>query len=290
MTAPFQVMPDLDPDTYAELREDIREHGITVPVVYDQDDRIIDGHHRIQIADELGIDSDDIPWTVAHVDSDEVGRDLAYRLNAHRRHLNREQKRAALELSLKADPALSDRQHAERVGVSPSTAGAVRAELVDAGAVSNLDTRTDSTGRTQPSTKPFRAPDPRPVETVHLPEPASAEPDPEHDPMPSVEDFLFGQASVQDAMYRAAFTKAVGRLNDVMRFDAERLADLLGDDETWLLDRCVTDLASFNDRLANYRALLDLMDEHPTCQFVHQALDAAGMSLDEFLAARVGAA
>ena len=78
-------------------------------------------------------------------------------------------------------------------------------------------------------------------------------PEPEPEPTPSVEDFLADQAPVQDAMYRAAFIKAIGRLNDVMRFDTDRLADLLGEDEAWLLDRCVTDLTTFNTRLTKQR-------------------------------------
>ena len=53
----FQVMPDLNEEEYAVLRDDIARHGVMVPIVEDQHGRILDGHHRDRIATELGIDA-----------------------------------------------------------------------------------------------------------------------------------------------------------------------------------------------------------------------------------------
>ena len=43
------------------LRKDIANRGITLPLVVDQDFYIVDGHHRYQIARELGFRPDEIP-------------------------------------------------------------------------------------------------------------------------------------------------------------------------------------------------------------------------------------
>ena len=148
MTGPFQVMPPLTDDEFDALLLDISENGITVPVVYDQHGRLIDGHHRVEIARRLRID---VPQVVREVANAQEARSIAYALNLHRRHLSREQKRDLLAASIKADPHLSDRQHAERAGTSPTTAGAVRAALEESEQLSKLDSRTGADGRTRPA-------------------------------------------------------------------------------------------------------------------------------------------
>lgn len=88
-------------------------------------------------------------------DLDETGkRTLACSLNLDRRHLNREQKREVIAKSLMADPQLSDRQHAERVGVSPTTVGNLRSTLEEMGELSKLDSRLSADGRERPATRP----------------------------------------------------------------------------------------------------------------------------------------
>jgi hypothetical protein len=82
-------------------------------------------------------------------------------VNVHRRHLTAEQKRELIAKLLKADPSKSDRQIAELSKASPTTVGKVRAEKEASGDVSKLDTRTDSKGRKQPSSKPKAVPEPQ---------------------------------------------------------------------------------------------------------------------------------
>ena len=144
----YQFMPRLSDDEYTALEKSIVEHGVQVPIIVDEDRAVIDGHHRKEIADRLGIDC---PRRFAMDLTGEQKRTLALSLNLDRRHLSREQKQQLVRGSIKADPHLSDRQHAERTGVSPSTVGFHRGQLEAAGAVSNLDTRTDSLGRQQPA-------------------------------------------------------------------------------------------------------------------------------------------
>lgn len=144
----FQFLPRLSDDEYTALEKSIREHGVQVPITVDENRSVIDGHHRKEIADRLGIEC---PRRFAMDLTDEQKRTLALSLNLDRRHLSREQKQQLVRGSIKADPHLSDRQHAERTGVSPSTVGFHRGQLEAAGDVSNLDTRTDSVGRQQPA-------------------------------------------------------------------------------------------------------------------------------------------
>ncbi len=47
-----QVMPDLDAEIRAGLRESILRFGVMVPIVVDQNGEIIDGHNRWAIASE----------------------------------------------------------------------------------------------------------------------------------------------------------------------------------------------------------------------------------------------
>jgi ParB-like chromosome segregation protein Spo0J len=55
-TCPFMdLLPRLAETERAELASDIEENGITVPVVVTAEDEVIDGHHRAEIAAELGI-------------------------------------------------------------------------------------------------------------------------------------------------------------------------------------------------------------------------------------------
>lgn len=73
----FQPMPDLPAEDLEALRANIAANGIVVPVLLDQHGRIIDGHHRVRIARELGID---FPTEVREVD-DEEAMDLAFELD-----------------------------------------------------------------------------------------------------------------------------------------------------------------------------------------------------------------
>lgn len=159
--APYQLLPPLTTQEEADLTASIHEHGVMVPVLVDEDGDVIDGHHRQKIADHLGID---YPVEVRAGLTHEQKLDLALRLNIARRHLTREQKRELIAASLKADPELSDRQHAERTGADHKTVGSQRVELEGRGEIPHAETRTDSTGRTQPATKPERPATPEDVE------------------------------------------------------------------------------------------------------------------------------
>ena len=133
----FQPMPELTIEQYDALKSDISVHGILVPIVIDQYDRVLDGHNRFRIAAELKIDC---PRKVHHVADDDEAADLAVSLNCARRHLTREQVREVIAAELARRPGDSDRAIARRVGCDHKTVGAVRSGEVPQ--VPKLDTTT----------------------------------------------------------------------------------------------------------------------------------------------------
>lgn len=151
MTAPFQLLPPLSEDDYLALKEDIAANGVRVPIDVDPWGRILDGHHRDRICRELGIEA---PKRVVEISTDVAAREHALSVNTARRHLNREQTRDVVAASLIADPGLSDRAHARRCCVSPTTVGTVRRELEAAEQLSKLDTRVGQDGRLRPVARP----------------------------------------------------------------------------------------------------------------------------------------
>jgi len=147
----YQVMPDLSPDEYTALRQDIFERGCLVPVEYDESGNILDGHHRVRICTELGIPFERI--IRAGLDEGQ-NRQHARALNLHRRHLNSEQKRSVIAEQLKDTPERSNNAIAKELGVSDNTVRSVRQELQSRSQIANVSQRVDSIGRLQPSSKP----------------------------------------------------------------------------------------------------------------------------------------
>ncbi len=156
----YQLLPPLGEDAYASLKASITEHGVLVPVEVDETGAVLDGHHRIRAWEELraeGVRLPDYPRVVRAGLSETEKRQLVRALNLARRHLSQRERRALVADAIRDDPQASDRRIAVALGVSPTTVGAVRAELVAVGDVSRLDTRTDALGRSQPATKPAPA-------------------------------------------------------------------------------------------------------------------------------------
>lgn len=112
----YQLLPDLTPEEYSALKADIMERGVKIPVEYDEDGNILDGHHRAQICEELGIE---FLRVVRFGMSEQEKIEHVLSLNLNRRHLTREQRR---ELIAKLrEQGWSTRRIAEKVGVSQAT-------------------------------------------------------------------------------------------------------------------------------------------------------------------------
>lgn len=201
-----QLLPPLTDSEYADLKADIAEHGVLVPVLINDDGTIIDGHHRIEIARSLGIYC---PYEIKTYDEAEA-RTLAVTLNTHRRHLNQAQKRDLLALLITAAPEKSDRQHAAAVGVHHNTVASVRNDLEASGEISQSLHRTGADGRTTNLPKTNDAPRP-------------AEPDPARRPRrkPLTDEFETAMMALTNA------AKRIKKLTSDDRWNANQAAILV---------------------------------------------------------------
>src|SRR4030042_2311664 len=85
------IVPPMTDEEYSELRDDIDRNGILIPVILDDSGNVIDGHHRIRIAEELQITR--FPIEIRPGLSNEEKQDMAWNLNAHRRQMSKETRR-----------------------------------------------------------------------------------------------------------------------------------------------------------------------------------------------------
>src|SRR5699024_655508 len=143
----FHHLPPLTPEQYSALEASILEHGILSPVITDENGVILDGHHRSRIAAEHSLSC---PKQIVYGKTDTEKRTMALSMNLDRRHLSREQKRALVAESVKADPQVPDYQHAKRTGVSDKTVTAVRRELEAHSEIPNDVPRINSRGQERP--------------------------------------------------------------------------------------------------------------------------------------------
>lgn len=177
---PYQLLPRLTDEEYEALKADIAENGVRVPIDVDENGVILDGHHRAWITADLGIDCP--RRTVAGL-SEEQKRTHAVAVNVHRRSLSREQKREAIQRSLRADPQLSDRQHAARLQVDHKTVSNQRSRMVATGEIpqSSLSVGADGAQRVRPIPQP--QPEPQSDANLFAGEDWVQEPSPEFEAM-----------------------------------------------------------------------------------------------------------
>ena len=144
----YQVMPPRSGEEYSELKSDIQKRGVMVPIEFDEDGNVLDGHHRLKICEELGIT--DYPKIVRTGMSEEQKRTHARKLNMARRHLNREQKQELIREQLRETPERSDRQIGKELGVAGNTVSAQRRELERTAQIEQLNTTIGADGKERP--------------------------------------------------------------------------------------------------------------------------------------------
>jgi hypothetical protein len=154
--SPYQVMPSLSAEEYEALKADIAARGVQVPVEYDDRGNILDGHHRVQICEELGI----VHWPkqVRQGLSEFEKRHHARRLNLERRHLDRDARRTLIAQELRERPDASDRAIADGLKVDHKTVGSVREDMESGGEIPHLDERRGADGKTYPASPPEHEP------------------------------------------------------------------------------------------------------------------------------------
>lgn len=128
-------MPDLEAEAYRALKEDIAENGIIVPVTVDDNGHIIDGYHRWQAAEELGIEDEDRPVRVRDGLSEQEKRSLAYRLNMQRRQVDQQSKKELIKQRLNelidAGIDKTDEDVADELGCARSLVTSTRKTVVN---------------------------------------------------------------------------------------------------------------------------------------------------------------
>jgi len=159
----YQLLDPLSEPQYADLKEDIAERGILTPVIVDEFGEVIDGHHRKQIAEELGTD---YPTHQLQPGLSEAAKlDASLALNLMGRKQTGPEKRETIKRYLLRRPDAADRHVARLVGSSDHTVASVRAELVAGAQIAHLDSRVGADGKTYPAKPkvPKPAPDPEAV-------------------------------------------------------------------------------------------------------------------------------
>ena len=127
MISRFQVLPDLSPDEFDALLEDIRCRGVQLPIEVTTEDEILDGHQRLRACAELGIKDYPVK-VVAGLKTDQAKRHHAIRANVLRRQLTREQRRNLIADELRRTKGrLSNRVLAGLFACSDHTIATVRA-------------------------------------------------------------------------------------------------------------------------------------------------------------------
>jgi hypothetical protein len=156
------------------LEQSIREHGILVPVLLDENNNVIDGQHRLQMAARLteppkrlagSAKIVECPFKVVTGLTEKQKRQIAIAANAERRHLTAAERRELLTQRIKADPARSNRAIADELQVDDKTVGAARKRLEATAEIPQLNATTGRDGKKRgrpapPKVKLFTPPEP----------------------------------------------------------------------------------------------------------------------------------
>jgi hypothetical protein len=296
------LFPPIPEAELKELAGDIEAHGLQTRVVVwnpseDPDDearyQLLDGRSRLDAlallgllhVDQHGVIHLNKSWNgktwlayetpfellARHRDGDDPYA-LALSLNLHRRHLTSEQKRDLVAKLLKAKPEASDRQIAKQTKTSPTTVGTIRKKAEAAGDVSKLDTRTDTKGRKQASTKPKKPakatslakPDPigsLPVRHCEAPA-TSVSPEPRPQSVSPRDIALDGFSALAMELDRLTRNKSAARFaktsvsDEVMRRLAKLFSDLINIRNEKVVDRiCGSAEISTEQHKAEHAAL-----------------------------------
>jgi N6-adenosine-specific RNA methylase IME4/ParB-like chromosome segregation protein Spo0J len=148
----YQLLPELSAADYEALKHDIAARGVMVPIEYDEAGAVLDGHHRIQACQELGIR--EWPRIVRGFPSEAEKRTHVRQLNLARRHLNQQQRRELIAAELRDKPERSNRRVAAALGVDDKTVGVVREELISTAEIPQLTSTVGADGRSRTASRP----------------------------------------------------------------------------------------------------------------------------------------
>lgn len=152
MNAPLQIFGSLPSHIEAAMRASMERFGVLIPIAVDQDGRIIDGHHRKRLSEELGIKC---PSMTIKVETEYEALEIAETLNSDRRQMTEEmRKEVAADLRAKGH---SVRAIAGALNVGKSTVDRDLAQVSRAGHLEGEPTRVTGTDGKSYSSKPARS-------------------------------------------------------------------------------------------------------------------------------------
>lgn len=226
----FQVMPPLSDAEYEELKADIAKRGVMVPIEYDEDGNVLDGHHRIRACQELGLTI--WPRLIRQGMTDDEKRAHALMLNLARRHLTNEQRKPLWVEMRKSGMTLEAIAKADGT-VSRNT---IRSALDDVKIDNIPPTITDTKGRKQPTKKP------RKTKTVFV----STEVAEKAETLPEAykEAVLSGERKPSDAIREIKRVEIVSRLDEIKRQEVQSptgLYDVIVIDPPWPIQKIERD-------------------------------------------------
>ena len=123
----YQPLPDLPPDQYEILKNDVEENGLQYPIIQDELGNTLDGHQRERALNELNIKN--YPTKVIAGLTEEEKWHYALSVNVKRRQLTSAQKRQLIEQELKRTPDISNTWLGEILGVDTKSIQKVRQRL-----------------------------------------------------------------------------------------------------------------------------------------------------------------
>lgn len=254
----FQHFNNLEASRYEELKRDIEQRGVLIPILTDENGAVIDGHQRRRVCAELHVDC---PSVVLPDLSDDEKHQLAIVLNLYRRQLSGvERSKVIGEL---AHMRLSTRRIGAILGVSQSTVAREVAGLPDRpdtveGADGNSypASRPEGESSDSPSTPPpadenGELPGSKPREDEGGSDDAGASGDEgagsrSSDPAPSTEK---GPEERLHDYRKAWFTEQKRAVDHLFQFDPDELAPLLDPDERDVLRSTANAAAAWAERI-----------------------------------------
>lgn len=116
------LFPEMPAGDFEELKEDIAEHGLRVPILL-CNGKVIDGRHRLRACTELGV----VPrFEEMEAANDEAINQVVVSINLHRRHLNESQRaliaarltNSSIGANQHTSGVISQQQAANELGIS----------------------------------------------------------------------------------------------------------------------------------------------------------------------------
>jgi len=121
-----KILPPLSKEEYEALKNSIKKEGLLIPIVVNEENTIVDGHHRYKICKELGIS---VRVVTKKFSNKLEERKFVILSNLHRRHLNAYQKAEMGMLLYEIEKEKAKVRRARHVGADGKASELVAKEI-----------------------------------------------------------------------------------------------------------------------------------------------------------------